>query len=178
MGFVDGEAIDVRPPQGVDRVVAQEPFGRDIEKPQRMLVESARDAPPFVGIGGRIEARRLDAGLPQLGDLVAHERDERRNNKCKPAANDPRKLEEKRLAAARRHDRKHVLARERGGEHIRLSGTKVREAENGRERRARLRHERGILRRHAGSLRPATGAKVGAGVRAASRTACLSVPTR
>ena len=143
MGFVDGEKIDLGLPQGVDRVVAHEPLGRDIEKPERSLVEAARDPPAFVGIGRRIEARRLDAGLAQLGDLVAHQRDQRRHHQGEAAADDPRKLEEKRLAAARRHDREHVLARERGGEDVLLSGTKVREAEDGRERRARLRHDAG-----------------------------------
>ncbi len=53
MRFVDGEKIDLGLPQGGDRVVAHEPFGRDIEKPERSLVEAARDPPAFVGIGRR-----------------------------------------------------------------------------------------------------------------------------
>ena len=52
--------------------------------------------------------------------------------KREAAADDRRELEAERLAAARRHDREHVLARERGGEDVLLSGTKVREAEDGR----------------------------------------------
>ena len=80
MRLVDGEKIDLSLPQGGDRVVAQQPFGRDVEKPQRSLVEATRDPPAFVGIGRGIEARRLDAGLAQLGDLVAHQRDQRRNH--------------------------------------------------------------------------------------------------
>ena len=158
MRLVDGEQIDLSPPQGGDRVVAHEPLGRDVKKPERSLVEAARDPPAFVGIGRGIEARRLDTGLAQLGDLVAHQRDQRRNHKREAAADDPRKLEEKRLAAARRHDREHVLARERGGEHVLLSGTKIREAEDGRERRARLGHERGIGRHHADPPSPRTDA--------------------
>ena len=132
MGFVDGEKIDLSLPQGGDRVVAQQPFGRDIEKSERSLVEATRDPPAFVRIGRGIEARRLDPGLAQLGDLVAHQRDQRRDHKGEAAADDRGKLEAKRLAAARRHDREHVLARERGGEDVLLSGTKVREAEDGR----------------------------------------------
>ena len=132
MRLVDGEKIDLDLPQGGDRVVAQQPFGRDIEKSQRTLVEATRDPPAFVGIGGGIEARRLDPGLAQLGDLVAHQRDQRRNHQSEAAADDRRELEAERLAAARRHDREHVLARERGGEDVLLSGTKVREAEDGR----------------------------------------------
>ena len=76
-----------------DRVVAQQPFGRDVEKSQRTLLEAARDPPAFVGIGGGIEARRLDPGLAQLGDLVAHERDQRRNHQSEAAADDRRELE-------------------------------------------------------------------------------------
>ena len=36
MGFVDGEQID-RAPQHFERVVAQQPLGRDIEQPQRAV---------------------------------------------------------------------------------------------------------------------------------------------
>jgi hypothetical protein len=134
MRLVDGQKIDFSLPQGADRVVAQQPFGRDVEKSERSLVEAARHSPAFVWIGGGIEARRLDPGLAQLGDLVAHERNQRRDHQSEAAADDARKLEEKRLAAARRHDREHVLAGERGGEDVLLSRTKVREAEDGRQR--------------------------------------------
>ena len=132
MRLVDGEKINPGLAQGGDHVVAQQPFRRDVEKSERTLVEAARHPPAFVGIGRGIEARRLDAGLAQLGDLVAHQSDQRRNHQSEAAADDRRKLEAERLAAARRHDGKHILARERGGEHVLLSGTKVREAEDGR----------------------------------------------
>ena len=67
MGFVNGETVDLRPAQGGDRVVAQKPLGSDIEQPQRTLVEAARDPAAFIGVGGGIEARRLDACLAQSG---------------------------------------------------------------------------------------------------------------
>ena len=180
MRLVDGEKIDPGLPQGGDRVVAQEPLGRDIEKPQRTLLEAARDPAAFVGIGRGIEARRLNSGLAQLGDLVAHQRDQRRDHQSEPAADDGGELEEKRLAAAGRHDREHVLAGEGGGEDILLSGTKIREAEDGRQRGPRLRHERGI-RRHQPAL--PTGGLPGAapapsGIGAASPTAPRSAPMR
>ena len=72
MGLVDGQTVDLGLAQGGDHVVAHEPFGRDIEKPQRPLVEATGHPLPFVRVGRGIEARRLDAGLAQLGDLVAH----------------------------------------------------------------------------------------------------------
>ena len=182
MRFVDGEQIDLSLPQGGDRVVAQEPLGRDIEKPERTLVEAARDPSPFVGVGGGIEARRLDSGLAQLGDLVAHQGNQRRNHKREPPAHDRGKLEEKRLAAARGHDREHVLARERRGEDVLLSGAKVRETEDGRQGRPRLRHERSLLRHQTGPPtgdRPKPGAApVPPDIGAASPTALLSAPTR
>ena len=174
--------IDLSLPQGGDRVVAQEPLGRDIEKPERTLVEAARDPSPFVGVGGGIEARRLDSGLAQLGDLVAHQGNQRRNHKREPPAHDRGKLEEKRLAAARGHDREHVLARERRGEDVLLSGAKVRETEDGRQGRPRLRHERSLLRHQTGPPtgdRPKPGAApVPPDIGAASPTALLSAPTR
>jgi hypothetical protein len=105
MRLVNGEEIDPGLAERCDRVVAQQPFGRDIEKPQRTLVEAARYPPALVGIGGGIEACRLDPGLAQLRDLVAHQRYQRRNHKGEAAADDCRELEKKRLATARRHDR-------------------------------------------------------------------------
>jgi hypothetical protein len=93
MRLVDREKIDLDLPQSGDHVVAQQPFGRYIEKSERTLVEAARDPPSFVGVGGGIEARRLDACLAQLGDLVAHQRNQRRNHKGEAAADDGGELE-------------------------------------------------------------------------------------
>jgi hypothetical protein len=185
MRLVNGEKIDLSSPQGGDRVVTQQPFGRDVEKSERSLVEAACDPPALIGIGGGIEARRLDPGLAQLGDLVAHQRDQRRNDEGEAAADNRGELEAERLAAARRHDCEHVLARERGGEDILLSGTKVREPEDGRQRRPRLSHLRGIRRHQLDPSWPRTGVGPSAGAgpalsgaKAASPIAGRNAPTR
>ena len=131
--LVDGEKIDRGPPQGGDDVVAQQPFGRNIEQPERAVVEALRRPAPFVGVGGGIEARRLDPKLAQLRHLVAHQRDQRRNNQGQAAADDRRQLEAQRLAAACRHHRQHVLAGKCGAEDVLLPGTEVGKAKDVRE---------------------------------------------
>ena len=91
--LVDGEKIDRDSAHRGDDVVAQQPFRRDIEQPERAVVQAARHPSPLVVVGGGIEARRLDSELAQLGDLVAHQRDQRRNDQGQAAADDRRKLE-------------------------------------------------------------------------------------
>ena len=144
MRLVDGEKIDRDFAHCGDDVVAQQPFRRNIEKPERAVVQAARHPSPLVVVGGGIEARRLDPKFAQLGDLVAHQRDQRRDNEGQAAADDRRKLEAQRLAAACRHHRQHVFASERGGEDIFLPRTEVGKAKDGRQSGPRFRHERGV----------------------------------
>ena len=73
MGLVDREQIDREPAQHFQRVVAHQPLGRDIEQTQRAILERAEDALTFDRFGRRIQRRRRDAELPELGDLVAHQ---------------------------------------------------------------------------------------------------------
>ena len=122
MGLVDGEAADREALQIGDHVVAQEPLGRDVEKAQRPLLQAARDPAPLVGLGRGIEGRGLDPELAELRHLVAHQRDQRRDDQREALADDRRQLEKQRLAAAGRHDGEHVLAVEDGGEDLLLPG--------------------------------------------------------
>ena len=73
MRLVDGEKVDRSAAQFVEHVVAQEPFGRDVEEPQRPIAQALGDPAALSGVGRGIEARRLDAELPELRHLVAHQ---------------------------------------------------------------------------------------------------------
>ena len=81
MRLVDGEEIDAKAAEEFERVVAHEPLGRDIEQAQRAVFETprrycCRSTPSDDGI----ERGGGDAEFAQLRDLVAHQRDERRDD--------------------------------------------------------------------------------------------------
>ena len=58
-----------------------------------------RDAPVLGRIVRRVEAARLDAEMPQRLDLVAHQRDQRRDDEGEAVAGERRKLEQSDLPA-------------------------------------------------------------------------------
>ena len=80
MSLVNRDAIDRGVPQVIAYVIAQQSLGRDIKQPEFPLANSLRNPAAVLDFRGRIEATRLDAELPQLGDLVAHERDQGRHD--------------------------------------------------------------------------------------------------
>ncbi len=88
----------------------------------------------------RIERRRRDPEAPHLLDLVAHQRDQRRDDQRQPAVDDRRKLVAERLAASGRHHREDILAGKHGGDDLGLAGTEGVVAEDGLEGCRRRRH--------------------------------------
>ena len=142
MGLVDREQIDREPAQHFQRVVARQALGRDIEQTQRAIFQRAEDSLTFDRFGRRIQRRRGDAELPELGDLVAHQGDQRRDDQRQAFARQRRKLEAERFAAAGRHDREHVLAPEHRAQNFLLAGAKAGKAEDVRKLDA------GLLQQH------------------------------
>jgi len=63
--------------------------------------------------------------------LIAHQRNQRRDHQSEARPGDGGKLVAQRLAAARRHHREHVLARQHSAHDFFLAGTKLAEAEDG-----------------------------------------------
>ena len=173
MGLVDGDATDRGFAQIGDHVVAQQSLGRNVEQAQRPLADSPRDPAALLDVGGGIEAPRLDAELPQLGDLVAHERDQRRHDERQAFADDGRKLKAERLAATGRHHGEHVLPLQNGRQDLLLTRAEGGEAEDARERFASLGHERRLLL-HAG----VSGSKTGVHCTASTRSAPVASITR
>jgi hypothetical protein len=86
MGLVDSEKIDFCAPEQPDHVAHQQPFGSDIEKAQRAVAYGFGDALALAGVGSRIQRRRRHAEFAQLRDLIAHQRDQRRNHQRQPLA--------------------------------------------------------------------------------------------
>ena len=82
-----------------------------------------------------LKRRRGDAEAPHLLDLVAHQRDQRRDDERQPAVEHRGQLVAERLAAAGRHDGEDVLAGEHRRDDLRLAGAETVVAEDGLQRR-------------------------------------------
>jgi hypothetical protein len=93
----------------------------------------------FLGIA-RGERASLHPRLAQGADLVAHERDEGRQDDGDALAAERGQLEAQRLAAARGHDRQNVAPFCHGGHDFGLSGAEGGESEDGRQDRLRVAH--------------------------------------
>ncbi len=167
MGLVDRKKIDLGASEQLDHVVAHQALGRDIEQAQRAIAHRRRDAPAFVDIGSRIQRRRRNSELAQLRDLVAHQRDQRRDHQGEAFARQRRQLIAERFAAARRHDRQHILAAQRRADDFLLAGAKAGEAEDAAELGAGF-VEKGFAR-HAPSFR--CGSKTGVHCTSSMRSA-------
>jgi hypothetical protein len=140
MGLVDGEELDAGAGEQARRAGGGEALGRHVEELQAALVEGLEDGLALVGRIGGGERPGRNAGLRQRADLVAHERDERRDDEGDAVAHQGGQLVAERLAAARRHDREDVAA---GGDRLDdlgLAGAEIGEAEDPGEQRAGLGH--------------------------------------
>lgn len=68
---------------------------------------------------------RLDVELAQRGDLVVHQRDERRDDERDALADEARQLVQEGLAASGGHDDEAVAAGERGVDDLALQGAEL-----------------------------------------------------
>ena len=107
----------------------QKPFRRDVEQ-----VEVAGEQPPldlrgFIKRQRGVQHRRVDAGLQQSRDLVAHQRDQRRHHDAAAFAQQGRQLIAQRLAAAGRHQHQAIAAIRHVPDDFLLRAAKGRQAE-------------------------------------------------
>ena len=126
-------------PQPRHQALVRQPLGREEEEAQLARFEQA---PRLVdlGIGAhRVQRRGGDAERAELAHLVAHQRDQRRDDERQPAVEDRRQLVADRLAAAGRHDREDVLAGEDPVDDLALAGPEIVVAEHRFQRRAGVR---------------------------------------
>ena len=107
-----------------------EPFRARIEDPHASVAHRVGDAAVLGGIVGGIQAPGLDAEMAERRHLIAHQRDQRRDDEGQALAGQRRQLVAERLAGARRHDGEHVPAGQHRAHDLLLSLTEGREAED------------------------------------------------
>jgi hypothetical protein len=140
MRLVDRKQRDVGLSQQGQAARRQQPLRRDVEQ-----VEVAGEQPPldlrgFAKRQRRVQHRRVDAGLQQSRDLVAHQRDQRRHHDAAAFAQQGRQLVTQRLAAAGRHQHQAVAAIGHVADDFLLRAAKSRQAEHGIQHRQRIRN--------------------------------------
>ncbi len=119
-----------------------EAFGRDVEQLQASLLDRLPDRLRLLLRVAGGERARLDSGLLQGTDLIAHQGDERGNNHRQPVAAERGQLETEGLAAAGGHDREDVPPGADGRHDLLLPGAKSVEAEDGGQQVAGRGHGR------------------------------------
>ena len=77
-----------------------------------------------------MDARHAQVECSELGDLVFHECDQRRDHESRPAEGDGGKLVAERLPCPGGHDQQQVAAIDGGAAHGLLVGAEAREAED------------------------------------------------
>ena len=143
MRLVDREQGDVGAAEQAEAARRHQPLRRDIEQ-----VEIAGQQPRLDGVGfligqRRIQHRRLDAGLEQAGDLVAHQRDQRRDHDAAALSQQRRQLIAQRLAAAGRHQHQAIAAAGDVPHDLFLRAAKAGQAEHVIQHRERIASEVG-----------------------------------
>lgn len=130
MGLVDGQQADTVFFQHRHGAVAHQPLRRHIQQPQRTVAQAPVDAGAVLLRHRGVERRGIDAVALQGPHLVAHQRDQRRDDDGQPAGQDRRQLVAQRLAAAGRHHRQHIGTAEQRLHDLRLPGAETLETEN------------------------------------------------
>ena len=138
MGLVNRQQRHAPLGEQRQRAPLREPFGRDIE--QLDATRSHTRAGPHVirVILGRMQGRGGETRLRERAQLIAHQRDERRDDDDEPDPHRRRELIEQRLSRSRRHDGQHVAPREHRLDDLGLPGQKVRKAESLAQSAARV----------------------------------------
>ena len=113
------------------RLRAEQRFRRDIEKIELPRRDRPPDRAAFLEGEIGIQRRRPHARIAQRGDLIRHQRDERRDHKPQPRPAECRNLITQRLPPARRHQHEGVLARDHMIDDLRLLSAKGVVAVNG-----------------------------------------------
>ena len=140
MRLVDGEDRGSRGAEKVWRIRTREPLRGDIEEAIAAAPEPSFDRRiVFAAVGG-IQGGGGDTARLQLRDLVAHQRDQRRDDDGEPLPEDRGQLIEKRFAGTGRHDREDMFAGEHGFENFFLSRPERRKTEHKHERLLRFLH--------------------------------------
>ena len=129
MRFVDGEQADARLAQHRLGAFEREPLGCGVKQAQAAVRDGIEQRRRFLAAVRGIERARRDAKGLQLRDLIAHQRDQRRNHDSQPIAQQSGQLIAQRLAPARWHHSEHVLAVEDRTDNLVLARPEIRKPE-------------------------------------------------
>jgi hypothetical protein len=122
MCLIDSDEACADAAQESEGAARGKPFGGHVEKLDAAIVKAGKDIFSFfVGVA-RGEGARADARFAQCADLIAHERNQRRDDDGDAFAQKGGKLETQRFAAACRHDGERVAPLGHGPDDLGLSG--------------------------------------------------------
>ena len=138
MRLVDRKQRDVGLAEQGKAARRQQSFRRDVEQVEIAGQQPALDFRGLLKRQRRVQHRRVDAGLEQARDLVAHQRDQRRHHDAAAFAQQGRQLIAHRLAAAGRHQHQAIAAAGDVPHDLFLRAAKGRQAEY------RIQHRQGI----------------------------------
>jgi hypothetical protein len=141
--LVNGDQADPGIGQHPLRATGGEPLGGEVKELQLARRQRVPDGVGLLGCIGRGQRPGGDPGLAQAANLVAHQRDQRRDHQRDPGPQQGGKLKAQRLAAARGHDGKNILARGDGVHDLFLAGAEGVESEYVAQKRGGVGHVAG-----------------------------------
>ena len=136
--LVDRKQRDARAGEQGQAARGEQPLRRDVEQIELAGDELCLDGGGLARRQRGIEDRGLDAGLEQARDLVAHQRDQRRDHDAAALAQQRRQLIAQRLAAAGRHQHQAIAAIGNVADDLLLRAAKAGQAEHGVEQSERI----------------------------------------
>ncbi|MCY1436014.1 hypothetical protein D9M71_521280 [compost metagenome] len=108
--LVDGEQADVQLLQETQHARLHQTLGRQVEQLDLATTQAIGDVPLGFRAQRGIQCGGRNAQLVEGGDLVFHQRDQRRNHHRQPLAQQRRDLEAQRLATAGGHQHQSIAA--------------------------------------------------------------------
>ena len=138
--FIDDDLRDFGVLRKAEKGIRHQPFGRDIDDFIRAAPRVLQRERILARGQGAVEIRRANAVLQQREHLIAHQRNERRDDERDALQHERGNLVTDRLARAGGHDGHHVAPAQNGGHRVLLPGAKIVVAKNLFERRARRIH--------------------------------------
>lgn len=112
MRLVDRDQADILPFQRLQHALGHQPLGREIKQPRFTPGHPLPGGDVAVPVDRGIDGIGRHAGQPQGGDLILHQRDQRRDHKRETAQNQRRNLVAEGFSGSRRHHRQDVAARQ------------------------------------------------------------------
>src|SRR3984893_906598 len=142
MGLVNGENVGSRLAKKGGRIRTREALRRDVEEAITAALQARLDCRIVFAAVRRVQRGGGNSTGLQLLHLIAHQRDQRRDDDGEPRAHDRGQLIAKRFARSRRHDRENIFPREHRFENFLLAWPEAGKAENAFQRLFRLVHLR------------------------------------